>query len=160
MREKTVRAQNFLKEYDLIQKSCEIIDEQMFDISSALRQIGREDGGSENSARRVRSYRDKLSDELQRLRLRRELLLGRGRLIEGVVKRLPPNEKKVVERFFLSPEGHYATDDLIESIGFEKTQIYRIRSRALSRIADMIEALDFSQLSEEEACDGRRQENS
>ncbi len=134
---------NFLNQYDTLQRSCKIIDEQMFDIMPILRDLKREenDGGAlkDNVSRRVNKYLSELDERYKELSLRKRMLTYRIKLIESVVNSLPKNERKVIERFFLDPNKHYAAEDLMEDLEFEKTQIYRIRTRALGMISIIIE---------------------
>ena len=137
---KSTNAKDFLKQYGILQNSCQIIDEQMFEIVSFLHEIKREEGesGSEKVTERIKKYVAKLTDDYKRLSMTKRLLTGRIKLIESVVNTLPKNEGAVIERFFLSPDKHYALDDLMEEMEFEKTQIYRIRSRALKTVGEII----------------------
>ena len=135
-------AVEFLKQYDTLQKSCKIIDEQMFEIMPLLRELKREENAelnsqNENVSRRFNKYLDGLISEYRELSMRKRLLNYRIKMIENVVSALPKNERKVIERFFLSPDKHYAAEDLMEELEFEKTHIYRLRTRAL----DMIEGI-------------------
>lgn len=135
-------AVEFLSQYDMLQKSCKIIDEQMFEIMPLLRELKREENAStdtqnENVSRRFNKYLEGLTDEYKDLAMRKRLLNYRIKMIENVVSALPKNERKVIERFFLSPNKHYAAEDLMEELEFEKTHIYRLRTRAL----DMIEGI-------------------
>ncbi|MBE6583081.1 MAG: hypothetical protein E7648_07450 [Ruminococcaceae bacterium] len=137
-------AVDFLKQYDTLQKSCQIIDEQMFEIMSLLRELKREENAStdtqnENVSRRFNKYLDGLTNECRVLSMRKRLLNYRIKMIENVVRSLPKNEQKVIERFFLSPDKHYAAEDLMEELEFEKTHIYRIRTRSLEMISKIIE---------------------
>ena len=137
-------AVDFLKQYDTLQKSCQIIDEQMFEIMSLLRELKREENAStdaqnENVSHRFNKYLDGLTNEYKVLSMRKRLLNYRIKMIENVVRSLPKNEQKVIERFFLSPDKHYAAEDLMEELEFEKTHIYRIRTRALEMISEIIE---------------------
>ncbi len=136
-------AMSFLKQYDKLQLSCQIIDEQMFRILPLLRELKREDGASEATetiTARVEKYTARLTDEYNDLLLRKMLLKSRMDLIESVVKSLPKTERTVIERFFLSG-GKHAAEDLMEELEFEKTQIYRLRSRALDMVAEIISNL-------------------
>ncbi len=139
----STNAMDFLKQYGTLQKSCQIIDEQTFEIASLLRELKREENAEktaqpEDVSRRVDKYLDHLTSEYRNLSMRKRLLTHRIKLIESVVNSLPKNERKVIERIFLSPEKHHAADDLIEELEFEKTQIYRIRTRALEMIENII----------------------
>ena len=137
------KAMTFLKQYDKLQSSCQIINEQMFRILPLLRELKREDGASEAAetvTARVCKYTARLTDEYNDLLLRKMLLKSRMDLIESVVKSLPKTERTVIERFFLS-SGKHAAEDLMEELEFEKTQIYRLRSRALDMVAEIISNL-------------------
>ncbi len=136
-------AVEFLSQYDTLQKSCKIIDEQMFEIMPLLRELKREENAqsdtqNESVSRRFNKYLDGLTNEYKDLSMRKRLLNYRIKMIENVVRSLPKNERKVIERFFLSPDKHYAAEDLMEELEFEKTHIYRIRTRALEMIENII----------------------
>ncbi len=133
-------AMDFLKQYDALQTSCQIIDEQMFDTASFLRELKREENADreENVTRRVNKYIERMTDEYNELILRKKLITHRMKMIENVVNSLPKNEQKVIKRFFLSSDKHYAAEDLMEELEFEKTHIYRIRTRALEMIEEII----------------------
>ena len=148
-------AVEFLSQYDTLQRSCQIIDEQMFEIAPLLRELKREeeaqaDKQSENVSRRVNKYLDSLSEEYRELSMRKRLLNYRIKMIENVVSVLPKNERKVIERFFLSPNKHYAAEDLMEELEFEKTHIYRIRTHALEMISEIIENIPLSEEANED----------
>ncbi|MBQ7779603.1 MAG: hypothetical protein IJ404_03825 [Clostridia bacterium] len=148
-------AVDFLKQYDTLQKSCKIIDEQMFEIMPLLRELKREENAesdmqNENVSRRFNKYLDGLTDEYRELSMRKRLLNYRIKMIENVVFALPKNERKVIERFFLSTDKHYAAEDLMEELEFEKTHIYRIRTRALEMISEIIENIPLCEESYEE----------
>lgn len=133
----------FLNQYDTLQKSCQIIDEQMFETASLLSELKREENSpsgeqSGKAAMRADKYINNLTNEYRHLSMRRRLLIHRIKLIESVVSSLPKNERKVIERFFLSPSKRYAAEELMEELEFEKTQIYRIRARGLEIIAEVI----------------------
>lgn len=133
---------NFLNQYDILQRSCEIIDEQMFDIMPILRDLKREENADaalkDNVSHRVNKYRSELDERYRELSLRKRMLTYRLKLIESVVNSLPKNERMVIERFFLDPNKHYAAEDLMEELEFEKTHIYRLRTRALEMIEKII----------------------
>ena len=147
-------AVEFLRQYDTLQRSCQIIDEQMFEIAPLLRELKREeeaqaDRQSENVSRRVNKYLDSLSEEYRELMIRKRLINYRMKMIENVVSSLPKNERKVIERFFLSPVKHYAAEDLMEELEFEKTHVYRIRTHALEMISEIIENISLCEESNE-----------
>lgn len=143
MKEKIKAATEFLSQYNKIQKSREIIDEQMFKIAALLRELAREEqGASENALCRAEEYKSKLYDELAELKMRRNALCLRQTLIENVVNSLNKQEAQIIKRFYFSENTHRASDDLMELLGFEKTHIYRLKSRALSKISDIIDEVD------------------
>ncbi len=153
-------AKDFLNQYDTLQTSCQIIDEQMFEVASLLRELKREENSdkgaqNENVSRRVNKYLDRLTNEYKDLSMRKRLLTYRIKMIESVVSALPKNERKVIERFFFSPNKHYAAEDLMEKLEFEKTHIYRIRTRALEMISEIIDNLPLCQ----KAYDETREDN-
>jgi hypothetical protein len=116
----------------------------MFEIAPLLRELKREentrqDVENENVSRRVNKYIESLREEYRELSMRKRLINYRIKMIESVVSSLPKNEKRTIERFFLSPDKHYAAEDLMEELDLEKTQIYRIRTRALNMTSEIIE---------------------
>ena len=146
-------AMEFLKQYETLQKSCQILDEQMFETASFLRELKREENAEkaeqpENVSLRADKYLARLTDEYKNLSMRKRLLTHRIKLIESVVNALPKNERKVIERFFLSPDKHYAAEDLMEELEFEKTHVYRIRTRALEMIEDIITNIPIDEYSQ------------
>ena len=134
------KAMDFLKQYDALQTSYQIIDEQMFETVSFLRELKKDETSDceENVTRRVNKYIERMTDEYNELILRKKLITHRMKMIENVVNSLPKNEQKVIKRFFLSSDKHYAAEDLMEELEFEKTHIYRIRTRALEMIEEII----------------------
>ncbi len=149
-KERSAAATEFLKQYRKVQASCEIIDEQMFEIASFLREIKREDGvTAESTDRRSEKYASSMLERLNELKLRKRVLALRLSLIKSVVGSLPPQERKVIERFYFSTKLHRASDDLMEELGFEKTHIYRLKSKAIKLVADIIESISVGQLYEE-----------
>lgn len=56
--------------------------------------------------------------------------------MERVLKALPDDERRVVERMFVHREK-YAADNLASELGYETAQIYRLKNSALTHIAQM-----------------------
>lgn len=54
---------------------------------------------------------------------------------------LPPNERLVLERFYINGEKH-AAERLSQELGYEQAQIYRIKDAAIKSLADRIYAPD------------------
>ena len=136
---------DFLKQYETLQTTCQIIDEQTFGKAKLLREIKREEGveKTENVSRRVEKYASSLIEEINELTLRKRIIMSRINLIESVVNALSKKERTVIRRFFLSG-GKHAADDLMEELEFEKTQVYRLRARALEMIDRIITNLPLS----------------
>lgn len=82
-------------------------------------------------------------DFIKTRRVEREILhhrmmicIAKRRAIERSLNALAEDEKTVLDRFFLQPKRYNCAEDLMELLGFEKTQIYRIRDRALRNFAE------------------------
>ncbi len=80
--------------------------------------------------------------ELEALRAKRDNLQGRIGLlvakkhsVERSIAALPALEQTVLRRFFITPKRKGSAESLMEEMDYEKTQIYRIRERALRRFA-------------------------
>lgn len=56
--------------------------------------------------------------------------------MERLLNALPDDERRVLERMEINREK-YALDSLVQELGFEQAQIYRIRSKAIDEIAKM-----------------------
>ena len=58
-------------------------------------------------------------------------------MIDHLLSTLPENEKLVLERFFIHREK-YAVPRLIEELGYEQSQIYRIRTAAVEHLTNLL----------------------
>lgn len=56
--------------------------------------------------------------------------------LERLIKSLPSDEQRVVERMFVNKEK-YAGDNLAEELDCDTTTVYRIKNRALLHLAQM-----------------------
>lgn len=67
-----------------------------------------------------------------------ELALNKRRIadIERLLTQLPDDERLVVDKMLISQEK-YAADRLIDELGYERTQIYRIKNKALMHLAQL-----------------------
>lgn len=69
------------------------------------------------------------------LNYRMTICIAKRRAIERSLEALPSDEKIVLKKFFIQPKHYNCAEDLMEMLGFEKTQIYRIRDKALRHFA-------------------------
>lgn len=76
----------------------------------------------------LRAKRDKLQGELG-------ILLARKHSVDRSIAALPSKEQTVLRKFFITPAEKGSAEELMEEMDYEKTQIYRIRERALRRFA-------------------------
>ena len=67
-----------------------------------------------------------------------ELKLNRMRVadMERLLEQLTDDERRILERMVINKEK-YATDGLQEELGYERTQIYNIKNRALMHLAQL-----------------------
>lgn len=56
--------------------------------------------------------------------------------IERLLNQLPDDERRIIERTVINGEK-YAADALAEELGYERTQIWRIKSKALAHLAQL-----------------------
>ena len=138
MRARKEKAISYLERYHKIGDRVKLIGEQMFEterVLQALRSCLPEEGRDPALEEMLAAGQKKQKE----LALRRTALLAQRNLIGEVVARLPFPERRVIERFFLEGTNRKASDDLMEELEFEKTQIYRLRERGLDRVAELIE---------------------
>ena len=72
------------------------------------------------------------------MRLRLMIIETRKKFIQRVLEILNKNERRVIERFYLTDEGKSVAEDLMEELGFEKSSIYRLKDSALDKIGEYI----------------------
>lgn len=73
--------------------------------------------------------------ERELLHYRMMICIAKRRAIERSLEALSKDEKLVLKKFFMQPKRYNCAEDLMEMLGFEKTQIYRIRDKALRHFA-------------------------
>lgn len=157
MNERRKKAMEFLSEYQTIIKQKKIIDEQMFSIAELYRGLAREESSFSNEGicsneehSLYEAYKNKLEQNLRECKARHGALFLRQRLIMSIVDHLSDAEKIIVRRFFLSGDSRRASDELMESLSFEKTHIYRLKDKALDKVADLMDAFPRLELISDE----------
>ena len=75
--------------------------------------------------------KDELNLRLGIVRMRREMILR-------MVNSLPPRQRTVIERFYITGVKGHAADDIMEWLSVEKSQVYRIKDAALDSIYRMM----------------------
>lgn len=140
MKERIKAAAELLSSYNTVIKQKQIIDEQMFSIFELYRNMIREEQ-SMTDKDMYDSCKNDLRKRLCLLQSRHNELFLKQRLINSLLDRIPLTEKTVLRRFYISGGGHGAAEELMELLTFEKTHIYRLKDRGLSRIGQMMEAL-------------------
>lgn len=144
MNEKRKQAAELLSQYKIIIEKKRIIEEQMYDMSSMLREATRTRVSDDKvTESKNNGYLDLLENNFVSLNASRGALKIRQKMIEGILDSLPPIERQIIRRYYIDGDYRRANDDLIEITGFEKSHIYRLRDRALDRIASLID--DFEQ---------------
>ena len=56
--------------------------------------------------------------------------------LERLLDQLPDDERRIIERTVINSEK-YAADSLAEELGYERTQIWRIKNKALARLTQL-----------------------
>ena len=130
--EKKRRAQEFLAKHRMYCEKMSYIVEQMFYVDRLLLTAKEEFG--EQDVRYIRLLKEK-----KELIFQRNVVVGWKEVIEETVKRLPEQEQRVLERFYLTPSSRFAAEDLMEALEFEKTHVYRLRDRALKHLGEILE---------------------
>ena len=74
--------------------------------------------------------------EVEELRGKLQICNARRRSIERSLEALDREERTVLDGFFIHPAETGSAEDLMELLGMEKTQIYRLRTRALRKFAE------------------------
>ena len=130
--EKKRRAIAFLEKHRIYGEKLSYIVEQMFYIDRLLTTAKDELG--DRDPRYIR-----LLKERKELIFQRNAVAGWKEVIEETVRRLPEAEQRVLHRFFLTASSRFAAEDLMESLEFEKTHVYRLRERALKHLGEILE---------------------
>ncbi len=130
MNEKRQQAADFLRDYAILCRSEEAINEQMCAIDRAVRS---ESGGEMPCG----GFCDQIG-KMDELKLRLAVVRMRRELILGMVGRLPPRQRIVIDRFFITGGSERVADDIMERLAIEKSQVYRIKDAALDSIYRMM----------------------
>lgn len=127
----------FLQEYRALTFQKEDIEEQMFSAARLLRDVS---DGKEGTASkgRIGRFRRQMRDKVNELKLTLAAVTFRRQRIERAVAALPPTERAVIERYYLTGDHRRAAEELMEELGYEKSQIYRLRESALQRIGQLL----------------------
>ena len=84
------------------------------------------------SASGAREY----ENEVEELRGKMQICYARRRSIERSLEALDREERTDLDGFFIHPAQTGSAEDLMELLGMEKTQVYRLRTRALRKFAE------------------------
>ncbi len=136
-----LKAASFLKEYNLLKKNEKIVREQMYDTECMLHSLRISNPSASPNKGGGSRYEDFLVNQISKkedLRLRLLIIETRKKFISRLLEILTPNEKAVIERFYLSENGKNAAEDMMYKLGFEKSQIYRLKDCALDKIGEYI----------------------
>jgi len=130
-----------LRSYNSISTAEQNVSEELFALERLISHISESiaDSQSNDTSPSCENIQRLNALETQKngLRARRLYLIAKRRSIERSLGKLSEVEKTALEKFFIDPpEEIGAADYLIEHIGYEKTQVYRIRDRALKKFAD------------------------
>lgn len=145
MNENRQRAAKFLREYPTLCKNEKIINEQMCVIDRAMHSISISSPSSIPNYGGCSRYEDYLIGQLNKkdeLKLRLAIVRMRRESITGLVDRLPPRQRAVVTRFFITGGSEGAAEDIMEQMSIEKSQVYRLKDMALDSIYEMMTECD------------------
>lgn len=144
---------SYLEEYrELVFRQSDI-EEQMFSFARLLRET-KDDESQGKVQKRVEAFRRRLQEKLIALQYSLVTVSFRRKRIERVVAALPPSERAVIDRYYISGDHRGAAEELMEELGYEKSQIYRLRENGLRRIGRLLLTLeDESSLFSEEQAD-------
>lgn len=146
MNEARKRAAEFISEYKTITERKRIIEEQMFAIASLLRELNRENSSTGNTSEHAIEYEEHLRSTLSSLNVRRGALRLRLNMINSILDGLKPDEREILNCFYVDGDSRRASDRLIEKLGFEKSHIYRLKDKALDKVALLIQAFEEEHL--------------
>ena len=135
------KAASFLKEYNALHKNEKVVREQIYDTECMLHSLRISNPISAPNKGGGSRYEDFLISQISKkedLRLRLMIIETRKRYIQRVLEILSKNERRVIERFYLTEEGKNAAESLMEELGFEKSSIYRLKDSALDKIGEYI----------------------
>lgn len=142
IREKTA---NYIKSYSTTVNSERIIKEQLFDVERLLHSLRTSNMGSSPNHGGSSRYEDFLVSQISKkeeLRLRLLICEMRKNNIIRMLDKLPPIDRKIIDRIFINGGKHGAVEDLMDKLGFEKSHIYRMKDRALDRLAEYMAEIE------------------
>ncbi|MBE6637094.1 MAG: hypothetical protein E7618_04760 [Ruminococcaceae bacterium] len=132
-------AEAYLKQYVTLSEQLHIIDEQMFSSSRLLllldQENGREDSGENET---LTALHRRAGFRQKELKVSRVAIEGKLAAIQGVLDRLPSVERRILMRFYIEGTFRMAASDLMDELGYEKSQIYRLRARALEHVFHLL----------------------
>lgn len=144
IKEQKARADAFLKQYKEIKKQKKYISEQMFLTAQLYEEFIKTSSfaerKNEDGDRHLRSYLKNLEEQIDTLQLRVNSIICRQRIIENMVNQLEENEREVIRAFYLEDDRKRICDDLMETLDYEKSHIYRLKDRALLNIYSLMDA--------------------
>ena len=144
-------AADFISEYKKISYEKEIISEQMYCIADLYRELLRSVRADEDGDTFL-EYKNNLERNLSELNARRGATFLRMKLIDSFIDRLSEAERLIVRRYYIDGDNKGAADDLMDILPYEKTHIYRLRDKALDKIADMMDSFPETERSYNNAC--------
>lgn len=139
MNSRRKNAADFITEYKKLKHEREIVSDQMYCTAELYRELMRSER-SDGDEGAFNEYKLRLERRLIELNARRGAMQLRTKLIDSVIDRLDDIERLIVKRYYIDGDSKGAADDLMEILSYEKTHIYRLKDRALDKIADMIDS--------------------
>lgn len=138
MTEKRKEAAAFLCRYRDYEKDLNSIREQMFVIQQLLRTIEKQESEKASAPavqKRLDRFRKQQTELRDTLRMQHALMTAGKQYIEQILLSLPEKERNVLRRYYVMGDFHHAADDLMEELGYEKSQIYRLRDKGLDKVS-------------------------
>lgn len=132
------KAIELLKRYKLLKVRSRILQEKLVALENLITSARGVTCSTTPNRGGSSKYEDKLVDYITRkdfYKLKLATYADEIAGIESAIAELPEREKTALKVFFLDEGAQDRVGTLCETLGFERSHIYRIREKALNRLA-------------------------
>ncbi|HHW25389.1 MAG TPA: hypothetical protein PK778_01030 [Bacillota bacterium] len=132
------KAIELLKRYKLLKVRSRILEEKLIALENLITSARGVTCSTVPNRGGSSKYEDKLIDYITRKDFYKLKLAAYAEEIAGIeraIAELPEREKTTLKVFFLDDNAEDRVGTLSEILGFERSHIYRIREKALNRLA-------------------------
>lgn len=133
------RAADFIAEYKKLEREKEIVTDQMYGTAELYRELMCYEKNDKEQGM-FDEYKMRLERMLNKLNAQRGAIQLRMKLIESIIGRLSDVERLILRRYYIEGDSKGAADDLMEDLSYEKTHVYRLRDKALDKVAEMMDS--------------------